>query len=80
MPQAVGAWGPNPWTAREIPIRILFIILLFIFIFGCTGPALLRAGFLQPGPVGATLSCGAWPSHSGGFSRPGEQALGSQAR
>ena len=54
------------------------MILLLIFIFGCTGSALLHAGFLQLGPVGATLSCGVRPSHSGSFSRPGAQALGSQ--
>ena len=43
MPHAVEAWGPNPWTARETPIRVFFVILLCVFISkrfyweGCPG-------------------------------------------
>ena len=54
-------------------------IYFYLFIFGCIGSLLLRAGFLQLWRVGATLHCGAWASHCGGFSCCGAWALGTQA-
>ena len=45
---ALGGWGFNAWRKkvfRDI-FFILFIIYLFIFVFGCTGSLLLRVGFL----------------------------------
>ena len=55
-------------------------IYFFIFIFGCIGSALLRAGFLQLRREVATLRCGASASHCGGFSccGAGLQACGLQ--
>ena len=43
-------------------------ILFYLFIFGCVGSSLLRAGFLWLWRAGATLRCGARTSHCGGFS------------
>ena len=60
-------------------IYIYKFIYLFIFILGCVGSLLLRAGFLQLQRAGATLRCGAWASHCGGFSCCGTPALGSWA-
>ena len=45
-----------------------FFFLINVFIFGCVGSSLLCAGFLQLQQAGATLRCGAWASHCGGFS------------
>ena len=50
-----------------------------LFIFGCVGSLLLHVGFLQLQRVGATLSCGAWASHCGGFSCCRTCALGVRA-
>ena len=59
---------------------IYFILFYFIlFIFGCIGSSLLRAGFLYLRRVGATLPCGAQPSHCGGFSCCETWALGARA-
>ena len=51
-----------------------------LFIFGCIGSSLLRAGFLYLRRAGATPRCGAWASHCGGFSCCGAQAPGAQAQ
>ena len=42
--------------------------LINLFIVGCVGSSLLRAGFLQLRRVEATLRCGARASHCSGFS------------
>ena len=52
---------------------------LFIYLFGCIGSSLLRAGFLQLWQAGATLRCGARASHCGGFSCCRAWALGMRA-
>ena len=52
------------------------IYLFYLFIFGCIGSSLLHTGFLQLQRAGATLCCGAWASHCGGFSCCGARALG----
>ena len=57
----------------------LLQIYLLIFIFGCVGSSLLHVGFLQLQPAGATLCCGAWASHCGGFSCCRARALGTWA-
>ena len=49
------------------------------FIFGCVGSQLLPVGFLQLRRAEATLRCGAWASHCGGFSCCGARALGARA-
>ena len=54
-------------------------LFIYLFIFGCFGSSLLRAGFLQLRRVGATLHCGARASHCGGFSCCGARALGARA-
>ena len=55
------------------------LFILFIFIFGCFGSLLLFAGFLWLRRAGATLRCGAQPSHCSGFSYCGARALGARA-
>ena len=57
----------------------IFILLINLFIFGCTGSSLLHVGFLYLRRVGATLRCGAQASHCGGFSCCGARALGARA-
>ena len=55
-------------------------ITFFVFLsFGCTGSSLLHVSFLQLWQAGATLCCGAWPSHCCDFSCCGAWALGMQA-
>ena len=54
-----------------------FIYFIFKFIFGCVGSSLLRAAKLQR--AGATLRCGVWASHCGGFSCCRAQAPGTRA-
>ena len=56
-----------------------FFFLLNLFIFGCIGSSLLRAGFLYLQRAGATLHCSAGDSHCGGFSCCRAQALGEWA-
>ena len=53
--------------------------LFNLFIYGCIGSSFLRVGFLQLRRAGATLCCGAWASHCGGFSCCRAQALGARA-
>ena len=60
-------------------MTILSFFFINLFIFGCVGSLLLRVGFLQLWRVGATLCCGAWASHCGGFSCCGARALGTWA-
>ena len=52
---------------------------VFFFFFGCIGSSLLHVGFLQLWHAGATLRCGAWVSHCGGFFCCGARALGTRA-
>ena len=52
---------------------------IYLFIFGCVGSSLLRAGFLSLQGVGATLCCSARASHCSGFSCCGARALGARA-
>ena len=48
---------------------IFLNLFLNVFIYGCVGSLLLRAGLLSLAAVsGATLRCGAWASHCSGFS------------
>ena len=49
-------------------------VQIYLFIFGCIGSLLLRAGFLQLRKWGLLSSCGAWVSPHDGFSC-GAQAL-----
>ena len=52
--------------------KIIFLFFFLIYFWLC-------AGFLQSWRAGATLCCGAWGSHCGGFSCYGAQALGTWA-
>ena len=56
-----------------------YINLFYLFIFGCIGSLLLRAGFSLVAASGGTLGCGARASHCGGFSCCGSRALGAWA-
>ena len=51
----------------------------YLFIYGCVGSSLLCSGFLFLRRARATLRCGAWASHCGGFSCCRAQALGARA-
>ena len=53
--------------------------ILASFFFGCVGSSLLHAGFLWLQRVGATVRCGVWASHCGGFSCCRARALGTRA-
>ena len=55
-------------------IIVLSWLFFFFLIFGCLGSSLLCTGFLQLRRAGATLRCGAWASHCGGFSCCGARA------
>ena len=66
-------------AVQHPPERLLFYFkFIYLFLFGCVG-SLLHAGFLQLWRVGATLRCGTWASHCGGFFCCGAQALGVRA-
>ena len=75
----------NHCATREAPACFIvsflhpcthFFLFNYLFIFGCIGSLLLRAGF----SCGARAShCGAQASHYGGFSCCGAQALGERA-
>ena len=54
-------------------------VCMYVFIYGCVGSSLLRAGFLYLWRAGATLHCGAQASHCGGFSCCRARALGTRA-
>ena len=54
-------------------------LFIYVFIFGCVGSSLLRAGFLELRREGTTLCCSARASHCGGFSCCRARALGPQA-
>ena len=59
-------------------LTVAFKIYLFeltYFIFGSTGSSLLCVGFFQVQQAGATLCCGVWASHCGGFSSCGACAV-----
>ena len=60
-------------------IYLFVCLFIYLFIYGCVGSLLLLAGFLQLWRAGATLRCGVWASHCGGFSCCGAQALGTWA-
>ena len=52
---------------------------IYLFIFGCVRCLLLCTGFVYLQRVAATLRCGAWASHCGGFSCCGTGGLGVRA-
>ena len=58
-------------------LKYLFI---YLFIFGCVGSLLLRAGFLQLQRAGTTLGCSEQASHCGGSSCCAAWALGAWAQ
>ena len=66
------------WSYLYFILKELFI-LFYLFIFGCVGSLLLRAGFLYLWRTGVTLRCGARASHCGGFFCCGARALGTWA-
>ena len=66
------------YQAHSLDADCLFLTLtFFVTVSGCAESSLLRAGFLPPQSVGATLHCNAWASH-GGFSLCGAQTLGTR--
>ena len=66
-------------THRTLDFLKLINLFMYLFIFGCFGSLLLCVGFLQLWRAGATLRCGVWASHCGGFSFCGAWALGAWA-
>ena len=71
--------GKPFWS--QFSLSLFFFFLINLFIFGCIGSSLLRTGFLSScgERQGATLRCGVWASHCGGFSCCGARALGTWA-
>ena len=67
------------WYLTFFFLNKFMYVCMYLFIFGHIGSLLLRVGFLQLRRAGATLCCGAWASHHGGFSCCGAQALGVRA-
>ena len=64
------------WVSNSL----FYYLFIYLFIFGCVGSSLLRAGFsLVAASGGATLCCGAQASHCGGFSCCKARALGARA-
>ena len=65
------------------PVHIYIFLNKFIYFFICLFVAALGlhccAHFLQLWRAGATLRCGVWASHCGGFSCCGARALGTRA-
>ena len=65
---------------QPLLLSTFFFKYINLFIFSCVGSSLLRMGFLQLRGAGATLCCGVWASHCGGFSFCRAQALGARAQ
>ena len=62
-----------------IYILFLFFLLFFFFFLAALGLHCWARAFSSYGEWGATLRCGAWASHCGGFSCCGAWAVGAQA-
>ena len=78
------AQSKNTGAILKVPFllkdwELFHFIFIYLFIFGCVGSSLLCTGFLWLQRSGATLHCGAWASHCGGFPCCGAQALGAWA-
>ena len=58
---------------------LFFLIYLFYLFLAASGLPLLRRGLSLVRRAGATLRCGAWASHCGGFSCCGAWAPGAWA-
>ena len=65
--------------SKDFLIISFFYKFIYLFIYGCIESSLLCVGFLQLRRAGATLCCDVRPSHCGGFSCCGAQALGARA-
>ena len=61
-------------------ILFFFLIIIYLFIYGCVGSSFLCQGFLQLRRAGATLHRGARASHYCGLSCCGAQAPDTQAQ
>ena len=55
------------------------VFSFFLSLLAAEGLHCCARAFSSCGERGATLRCGAWASHRGGFSCCGAQALGTQA-
>ena len=58
---------------------LFYFNFIYLFIYGCIGSSLLRAGPLQLQRVGATPHCSMRASHCSGLSRCGAQVPGTRA-
>ena len=70
---------PSPLSISRTFSFFYKFIYFILFIFGCVGSSLLRAGFLQLQRAGATLRCGVRTPHCGVSSCCEARALGAQA-
>ena len=84
---ALEAWSLNHWTAREVLICELKkknltanFIYLFLIYFWLHWVFIAGLGLSLVVVSGATLCCGAWASHCGGFCFCGAWALGTRAQ
>ena len=78
--RAVSTRGSSP-SLQKAKLELLhffqfFKKFIYLFIFGCVGSWLLRAGFLYLRRAGATLHGSMQTSHCGGFSCCRARALG----
>ena len=62
----------------QVYSTVTHFLFCFVF-FGGVGSLLLHMGFLQLRRTGATLCCGVWASHCGGFSSCRTRTQGTRA-
>ena len=69
---------PREWSdlAEVTQSSFFFLILLYLFILGCSGSSLLQGLFSSCGEQGLLSSCCMRASHCDGFSCCGARALG----
>ena len=66
-------------TSNAFPTPFNFLLLVYLFLFGCSGSSRLHPSFLWWQQVVPPLHCGAGASHCSGFPGLRAQALGAQA-
>ena len=67
--------GRRNFVLREI-WACIFLKIIYLFIFGCTGFSLPRGFFSRCGELGSLFRCGVWASHCRGLSPGRAQSLG----
>ena len=68
--------GPPVGSTQQAFWHSPFLIIIYLFVFGCAGSLLLRGLFSSCGKEGLLSSCGDWFSHCSGFSCCRAQSVG----